>query len=282
MDGTGRRVARVAARQHGVVSRRQLRALGVSDDQVDRWAARGRLHRLFHAVYAVGHPQVGVLGRSLAAVLSTGGVLSHRSAAALWDIRSYDGPPELTLRRSGARRRRDARVHVTRSLRPAEVTRLHGIPVTTATRTVIDLRDVLTAPAHRRAVGRAVRAGLVDPLDLTAPRGRRAIAGGAPVFTRSEFEARFERAVVAWGLPAPTMNAWVLGMEVDAHWPEQRLVVELDHPHTHFNLEAFEWDRVKQERLEDAGLRVRRVTERRLRERPSEVRAALERALHRR
>jgi len=279
MDPLEARIARVAGRQHGVVSRRQLRALGLSGDQVDRWTARGRLHRLFRCAYAVGHAQVGVLGIAMAAVLSTGGVLSHRSAAALWDIRRHTGVPEVLIRRASARRANGIRVHVTRSLPPGDVTTLHGIPVTAPARTVIDLADVLAPSALRRAVGRAVRAELIDPLTLRTPPGRRKVVHGAPVFTRSLFEDRFERAVVRWGLPAPMMNAIVLGMEVDAFWPDHALVVELDHPHTHFNLEAFEWDRVKQERLEEAGLRVRRVTEHRFRTRPHDVRAALERGL---
>jgi hypothetical protein len=124
-----------------------------------------------------------------------------------------------------------------------------------------------------------VRKGLVEPSDLVTPPGRRQVFDGTPAFTRSEFEDRFERAVAGWGLPRPVMNAMVLGMEVDAHWPAHALVVELDHPHTHLNLESFEWDPIKQERLEDAGLRVRRVTEHRFRTRPLDVRFALERAL---
>ena len=51
----GARAAEIAARQHGVLSIRQLRDAGIGDDAA-RWQVRnGRLHRLHQGVYAVGH-----------------------------------------------------------------------------------------------------------------------------------------------------------------------------------------------------------------------------------
>jgi predicted transcriptional regulator of viral defense system len=167
MDPLEARVARVAARQHGVVSRRQLRALGASDTQVTRWAAKGRLHRILHRVYAVGHPEVGALGTAMAAVLSTGGVLSHRSAAALFDIRPYTGPPEVTVRRSGARRRRGIRMHVSRVLPAADVATREGIPVTTPARTLLDLAaSGVRGRSLEAALDRAEQLRLLDFAEL--------------------------------------------------------------------------------------------------------------------
>ena len=83
-------IARLAERQHGVVATRQLAALGLARGGVARRAQAGRLHRIHRGVYAVGHPVLTVDGRRMAAVLAAGpgAVLSHRSAAALWDLRS--------------------------------------------------------------------------------------------------------------------------------------------------------------------------------------------------
>ena len=57
-SATDAAVARPAARQHGVVARRQLRAVGLRDDAIDHRIAVGRLHPLHRGVFAVGHPLV--------------------------------------------------------------------------------------------------------------------------------------------------------------------------------------------------------------------------------
>ncbi|HEX2104548.1 MAG TPA: type IV toxin-antitoxin system AbiEi family antitoxin domain-containing protein [Solirubrobacteraceae bacterium] len=112
-------VARLAARQHGVVSRGQLRALGLGDGAIDRRASRGSLHRLHRGVYAVGHPLLTPRGHWLAAVLAcgTGAVLSHAAAAALWELRATAAVSiDVTAAGSGARKRPGVRVHRARSL----------------------------------------------------------------------------------------------------------------------------------------------------------------------
>jgi Transcriptional regulator, AbiEi antitoxin len=81
-------VAEMAGRQWGVVSIGQLRGLGLGEGAI-RWRLRsGRLHRVHHGVYAVGHGVLRVEGRWLAAVLACGegAVLGHRSAAAHWGL----------------------------------------------------------------------------------------------------------------------------------------------------------------------------------------------------
>lgn len=79
-------VARIAGRQHGVISYSQLRAAGMSQPVVSRRTTAGRLHRLHRGVYAVGHTRLSFEGRCMAAVLAFGesAAVSHFSAAALW------------------------------------------------------------------------------------------------------------------------------------------------------------------------------------------------------
>jgi Transcriptional regulator, AbiEi antitoxin len=48
-------VARLATKAHGVVSRRELLAAGLSERQVDRRLERGALIVEFPGVYRVGH-----------------------------------------------------------------------------------------------------------------------------------------------------------------------------------------------------------------------------------
>src|SRR6476469_5038748 len=83
------RVAELAGRQYGVVSRGQLEGLGVGRRGVEWRVGAGRLHRLHPGVYAVGHRAIQREGRWLAAVLASGAdaVLSHHAAAALWGMR---------------------------------------------------------------------------------------------------------------------------------------------------------------------------------------------------
>src|SRR5829696_8977999 len=75
-------VAALADRQHRVVGRRQLIAVGLTESGIRARLERGRLHALHRGVYAVGHRLVGREGRWVAAVMSGGesAVLSHRSA----------------------------------------------------------------------------------------------------------------------------------------------------------------------------------------------------------
>jgi hypothetical protein len=81
-----RLVAELAARQHGVVARRQLAALGLGKGAIDRRVATGRLHLVHRGVYAVGYARLVERGRWMAAILACGprALLSHRAAPRCW------------------------------------------------------------------------------------------------------------------------------------------------------------------------------------------------------
>src|SRR5207342_1484698 len=104
-------------------------------------------------VYAVGHPLLTVEGRWMAAVLASGAgaVLSHRSAAMLWGLRRTDRTAiEVTARACGRGR---AGLQRHRGLLAADEVTVHrGIPVTTVSRTLLDLAAVLDAHQFARAV----------------------------------------------------------------------------------------------------------------------------------
>jgi predicted transcriptional regulator of viral defense system len=126
-------VARLAARQHGVVSTRQLIDAGIERQTAFKRVRSGRMHRIHHAVYAVGHKGLSREGQWMAAVLACGNaaVLSHGSAAALWRLLPRaDGPIHITVPgNSGRRSRRGIRVHRSTTLTPRLVTRRRNIPV---------------------------------------------------------------------------------------------------------------------------------------------------------
>src|SRR3954470_16877965 len=109
-----RAIAALAARQYGVVTRAQLRAIGLGDTAVSKRAAAGRLHRVHRGVYAVGHRVLPARGAWMAATLACGdgAVLSHTTAAALWELRATDGAVvDVTVPSAGARRRPGLRIH---------------------------------------------------------------------------------------------------------------------------------------------------------------------------
>jgi hypothetical protein len=282
-----RGVAALAARQHGVVARWQLRDVGMSDGQIAGRLERGRLHPVHRGVYAVGHRLLTREGRWMAAVLSLGpsAVLSHRSAAALWGLVADDGPrPDVTVPGRGTLRRRGVLVHRTPAV---QRTRHRGIPVTTPMRTLVDLAAVAPRRVLVRAVEHAERLRVFDLRELERLMGRRpgaaalraAVAAwdGAPV--RSELERRFLELCDRHGLPRPLVNTLVAGLEVDFAWREPRLVVETDGLAHHGTRASAERDRRRDAVLAIAGWRVQRFTWRQVTDEPAAVAAVVRRLL---
>jgi len=175
------------------------------------------------------------------------------------------------------------RRHRVRRLHREDTTEVEAIPVTTVARTLFDLAEIVDGNALERAFEAAERSELLDlrQIELTCERnpGRRAhkllrsllpnLSPAEP--TRSELERLFHRLCRLTGLPLPQVNALVEGFEVDAFWPAQRLVLELDSFKFHGTRAAFERDRERDAALLIAGYRVIRITYRRLRDHPDEV-----------
>jgi very-short-patch-repair endonuclease len=289
------RIAAMAARQHGVISRRQLRALGLSDGAVDHRVARGRLHRVHHGVYAVGHPVLTRRGYWMAAVLAGGSeaVLSHAAAAALWDLRpSAAVLIDITVPGSGGRRkRRGLRIHRARDL-SGQTTTHDGIPVTTPARTILDLAAILQRRPLERLLDQAENTRITDVASLVAlarahpshrgaSRLTAALTSHTPgtTLTRSDLEERFLELCRAHGLPRPAVNARVTGPEVDFAFAEQRVLVETDSWTWHRSREAFERDRERDAVHTRAGYRTLRFTHRQLTTMPEAVAATLRAAL---
>ena len=269
-------VARLAARQHAVVSRRQLLAIGFSKDEVWHRVKVGRLHPIHAGVYAVGHPLLFPHSRYMAAVLAcgAGAVTSHRASAGLLGLRSAPtGDVEVTILRNGGRRGCPGiTVHVTHSLDSSEVGVCKGIPCTSPARTLVDLAAVLGRRHLRRALERSLELRLFDRILVDAAlqraggrRGtgvlRELLAGlpDEPAPVRTELERRFLELVREEDLPMPVVNAHVGSHQVDFHWPDRRLVVETDGRATHDTAHQFEQDRWRDLELALAGWHVVRV-----------------------
>jgi very-short-patch-repair endonuclease/predicted transcriptional regulator of viral defense system len=287
------RVAKLAARQHGLVSRRQLLEAGLSSRSVKHRISAGWLHPIHAGVYAVGHTHLLPAARYMAAVLAVGdgAVLSHRAAAARLGLRPPpSGPIDVTVLRGGGRRHERIAVHVTRSLPESEITTVESIPCTTWARTLVDLAATMNERQLRRALERTLELRLFDghAVDavLKTSNGRRGtgllrriladLADEAPP-TRQELERRFLELVTRARLPYPIVNGRIGELEVDFHWPEHRVVVETDGGATHGHVVAFHRDRDRDLTLALADWHVIRLTWRQVLYEPQRVVTALRR-----
>jgi len=137
-----------------------------------------------------------------------------------------------------------------------------GIPTTTPLRTLLDLSRTLSLDALDAALSAALVRRLVALEDVRArARGKLRKLVGTAAPTRSKLERDFRALLREHGLPQPTSNGFVEGIEVDLHWPEHRLIVEIDGYGTHDHRRAFETDRLRDQRLLVAGWRTARVTD---------------------
>jgi hypothetical protein len=272
-----RALAAVAGRQWGVVSVRQLRALGVGRSVTTRRVQSGQLHRLYPGVYAVGHASLGREGRRLAAVLACGpgAVLSHRTAAAHWEMLRTDQTRIDVTAPRGRHGAPGIRLHRSRSLDAQDTTNHEGIPITTVSRTLLDLAATARPSELERALAQAERLQLYDHRAIESViarcnghRGTKTLARAtsrAPKWTRNEWEAEFLQLLRRAGLPEPLTNdafdAPDHGQcEPDYHWPSHQVIVETDGWQTHGTRSAFRNDRAKDAALTSSGYRVLRFT----------------------
>jgi hypothetical protein len=232
-------IAQLAARQLGHITRTQLRGLGAGDAWISRRLTDRRLIRVYPGVYAVGYRRLDTAAHAMAAVLACGptALLSHESAAALWTWRRWPRRPEVSM--TGDRRPRGIHVHRCVTIAPGDCDRQLGVPVTTPERTLHDIRERLATEEFRRAVSDAAYDKLIGSDAVVRLLGYDAVPP-----TRSIMQDVFQTTVVdVFGLPQPITDTIVNGLEVDAAWPLQRVVVELDGRSAHDHPLAFVDDR---------------------------------------
>jgi hypothetical protein len=270
-------VALLAARQHGVVSWRQLIEAGLRRGAIEHRIRVGWLHRMHRGVFAVGHPPLTREARWMGAVLACGegAGLSHACATALWEIRPYTGAwIDVSVPTRAGRLRRDRiRLHRPRTFGRDDITLRNGIPVTTVARTLLDVAVTLAPPQLARTVEQTEIRRLFDlkAIDETLARhphhpGRARLRRALDLYrhdelTRSDLEPIFLALCDAHGVPRPLVNHVIEGREVDFLWPEQRVIVETDGRATHFTIAAYERDRARDAYLLTLGYRVLRFTE---------------------
>jgi hypothetical protein len=274
-----RAIAKAAAKQQGNITRLQLLQIGLGDGGIAWRVAIGRLHRVFRGVYSVGRPPLTPPEWASAAVLAAGAgaALSYSSAMALWGYwRRWDRPYEVTV--VGDRRTKGIRVHRSTTLHRRDVTRQLGIRVTTPARTALDMSPRLKDKALKRTVNNmlgslwATEDQFVETLRRhpTAPGAARIakLIGLPGTPTRSGWEDGFPAFCAAHGLPAPVMGQPLHGYILDALFPVEKVIVELDSWEFHKSKLAFEDDRERDAEMLANGHVTVRATWERIEERP--------------
>jgi len=289
-----------------VASRAQLGRLGFSSVAIESWLASGRLVPLFHHVYGFSRDIESTSSAWQAALLVGGpaSVLSGRSACELWGLVRADGtiPRQIEVAsttrtassftgRSPALSRTRVRV-VRRALDEGECRRQSGLATTSAARALVDYSVEADPMRLKFAFLEACRLGHVRGQDINycfrRIEGRRGASKLRPLLTlwlpelgrtRSVLEGMFLLAWVTTGLPVPLVNSKLFGFEVDCHWPDRHLVVELDGTSFHNDPLANARDRERDRILRREGYRVLRFDYPEVKDRPEVVVADVAKAL---
>jgi hypothetical protein len=246
-------MARLATAAHGVVTRGDLLAAGVSASGIRRRVQKGVLIPQYPGIFRVGHSSPSTHATYLAAVRAcgAGSALSGLAAAHLLGLRKgRPPPPEVTTpterRVAGVRTRR------CRGMDRRDVIDFSGIPVTSVARTLVDLAAVLPVDALARVCHEAgVRYGTtpaqVEAVLARRPTSRgagklRAVMRGDAQVTLSVLEREFLKLLRDAGLPLPMTNRVANGRRVDCRWPTHKLTVELDSYRFHNSRHSWEQD----------------------------------------
>jgi very-short-patch-repair endonuclease len=260
MNEEERRLAELASRRFGVVTRSEALALGMSLRTVQRRASDGVWEELFPRVYRLpGTPRTG-RQLAMAATLWGGGgaAISHTTAGRLLRLDGVRAEAlHLTVPRSG--RRSDAAVlHRVIELPRIDRTTVDGIPCTSATRTVIDCAECLGAEALEVAFESARRMGLTSTRALAQRADalcRRGKPGSAAIKTllahqrerdpalQYRLEVKTSRLLRAHKLPTPVRQFAIGKYRIDLAYPLQRVGLECEGFEYHGN--RLTWKRDK-------------------------------------
>ncbi len=282
---------RVAADQHGVISRSRAVRAGLSADQIERRVRSGRWERVLPGVYRIEGAPLTWQARLSAVSLwaGPGAVFSHRTAAALWGFARFEesGAVHVTLRRR-AQDPGGVVAHRAASLSSAEVGSVKGVRVTSVLRTLLDLSATEPESDVRASVDEALRRKwtTTEKLQSFVARNSRHrgitflakllqeyLGGDGP--SESELEAQVQELLEAEGFPrASRQQTQLVGgrrWRLDFTFPGTKVVIEADGYAWHSSPIAFERDRARVSALTARGFRILQWTWAALHERPDEL-----------
>jgi len=299
---TNRQVAEMAAQQLGLVSRNQIRSVGMSEGAIQ--------HRLTQRLWSPIHPGVYLIGfapltwsqKLMAACLAAGphAAVSHRAAGLMWEIDGVSRAlPEIVMPHGEEAVARNVLVHRSRKLDDRDVTSLGPLRVTRIERTLVDLGRYLSPRELEKALEAALRKRLTTPQEawryaeergVRLPGRARLLAilkmrGAAPA-AGSGGEVEFLRILRARGIPAPRRQ-WEVTLPsgrralIDFAWPELLLAAEYDGYEFHGGRQAHADDLERQNGLIALGWTLLRYPGVRVRRDPTGVALEVESAMRR-
>jgi very-short-patch-repair endonuclease len=278
---TDNAISRIAARQRALVTRAQLKELGIECRAIDYAIARGRLHRMHQGIYSlVPFPALPPLAAELAAILACGdgALLSHHSAAAVWGIRPFlDGDVDVTvIGKETGRRREGIRVHRTAHLHPRDARRHQQIPIASPARALLDIAPEVSGRSLEWALDQALVKRLTTRAQIKAVLAAYPHRPGTPkltalldpdrptTLTSSIPEERLLRHMRKANIPIPEVNARVGNYTADFLWRAHKVILEIDGYHYHNTRAAFERDHRRDAEHQREDFLVIRVTPRQL------------------
>lgn len=284
------RVAAIAARRHGVVTRADALAAGLSLRQI-RWRVdHGRWGELQPGVYRIAGSTPTWDQTLCAAWLAAGegAAVSHAAAAALWNIPHVASAVEISVpaRRTPVVRR--AAVHRVASLDMPDLTTRAGMTVTTPTRTVLDLSGRLPSRLLELVVDHCLVHGLTtvehlaERLLALGRRGRHGVARVDAVLADRATDAHAHQSVLERDLEAlladlpgprpvrqyPLTLASGVTIHVDLAWPTQQVGIEAQGYRFHADRRAWALDQSRWAEAGAVGWRLLPVTWHDVRQRP--------------
>ncbi|MEX2554310.1 MAG: type IV toxin-antitoxin system AbiEi family antitoxin domain-containing protein [Actinomycetota bacterium] len=291
-EGAERAAAILAAKQHGLITRRDALTCGMSPSMIRRRIVASLLEPLSPGVYRFAAVAPTWHQALLAVCLAwgPGAVISHAAAAALWAFPGFaPGCIELIVPR-GRRRSLRHTVHRPLLLTSADVTVVHAIPVTTPARTLFDVAGTSPRDVVEEALDDALRRGVVSLARLRWHLGEYGEMGrpgtrvlrslvdarwssGVP---KSVFETRLLRVLKRGRLPAPAVQHEIrsrgrLVARVDAAYPDVKVAIEADSARWHASRQRWERDLARRNAITALGWQVLHITYEQLHRRPETV-----------
>ena len=293
----------LAEQSHGLLTRSQLKELGLSPNQIDHLLHSGRWERQSDVIFrVVGSPRTS-LQRTAAAVADCGpkAVLSHWSAAAMWGLAGCPLEPFTTCRTGSPRRGSDlAQIHPVRALPSYWCTSLEGIPIVRPEFLALQIFSVSKDARAERLVDNLwsqhllTGASITEFLDDLGRSGRNGTAGlrrylaaRGPNYTPSDsnLESRLRQILEEAGIfLLPQVNVGTAERwtgRVDFRHPNLPLIIEVQSSRYHDALVDQRADAARMLELRSAGFYVLEITDNMVWTRPADVVRIVERAVDR-